>query len=60
MAPYGAVVFSIAARPAFDDGTVQDWADYLAAQNNVSVEGVREARVNGEGKLVRGGKPEDD
>ena len=46
MAPYGAVVFSIAARPAFDDGTVQDWAEFLAAQNNLRVERIREARVN--------------
>jgi len=46
MAPYGAVVFTIAARPAFDDGTVQDWADYLAAQNNLTIDAVREARVN--------------
>lgn len=46
MAPYGAVVFTIAARPAFDDGTVQDWADFLAQQNNLTVESIREARVN--------------
>ena len=46
MAPYGAVVFTVAARPAFDDGTVQDWAEYLAAQNNLVIERIREARVN--------------
>jgi hypothetical protein len=46
MAPYGAVVFTIAARPAFEDGTVEDWAIYLAAQNNLEVERIREARVN--------------
>lgn len=46
MAPYGAVVFTIAARPAFGDGTVQDWAEFLAAQNNLRLETVREARVN--------------
>ena len=46
MAPYGAVVFSIAARPAFDDGTVQDWAEYLAEQNKLAVERIRGARVN--------------
>ena len=46
MAPYGAVVFTIAARPAFDDGTVQDWAEYLAQQNNLEIERIREARVN--------------
>ena len=46
MAPYGAVVFTIAARPAFDDGSVQDWAEFLAAQNNLVIESVREARMN--------------
>lgn len=46
MAPYGAVVFTIAARPAFDDGSVQDWAEYLAAQQNLQVEQVREARID--------------
>jgi hypothetical protein len=46
MAPYGAVVFTVAARPRFDDGTVQDWAEYLAAQNNLVVERIRQARVN--------------
>ena len=37
MAPYGAVVFTIAARPAFDDGSVQDWAEFLAGQNNLQI-----------------------
>jgi hypothetical protein len=46
MAPYGAVVFTVAARPAFGDGTVQDWAEFLAAQNNLRLETVREARLN--------------
>ncbi|WP_414662263.1 DcrB/PsbP domain-containing protein [Horticoccus sp. 23ND18S-11] len=30
MASYGAVVFSVAARPAFGDGSVEDWARFLA------------------------------
>jgi hypothetical protein len=46
MAPDGAVVFTIAARPAFDDGTVQDWAEFLAAQSNLRVERIQEARVS--------------
>ncbi len=46
MAPFGAVVFTIAARPAFDDGTVQDWAEYLGAQQNLSIEQVQAARLN--------------
>ncbi len=46
MAPFGAVVFTIAARPAFEDGSVQDWAEFLGAQQNFAIEQVREARVN--------------
>jgi hypothetical protein len=46
MAPYGAVVFSIGARPAYADGSVQDWAEYLAAQSNMQLERMQEARVN--------------
>jgi hypothetical protein len=46
MAPYGAVVFSIAARPSFDDGSVQDWAEYLVTQQNLRLEQVREARID--------------
>jgi hypothetical protein len=29
MASYGAVLCTVAARPAFDDGSVMDWAQYL-------------------------------
>jgi len=46
MAQYGVVIFTVAARPAFDDGSVQDWAEYLAAQQQMQVERVLEARVN--------------
>ena len=45
MAPYGAVLFTVAARPKFDDGTVQDWAEYLCAQNNLAVSEMHEART---------------
>jgi hypothetical protein len=45
MAPYGAVLFTIAARPSFDDGTVQDWAEYLASNDNIEIEQVQQARI---------------
>jgi hypothetical protein len=32
MAGYGAVLCTVAARPAFDDGSVMDWAMYLVGQ----------------------------
>lgn len=44
-APYAAVFFTIAARPKYDDGSVQDWAQFLSAENNMNVERVQEARI---------------
>jgi len=32
IAPYGPMVFSIAARPAFDDGAVAQWLEYICEQ----------------------------
>lgn len=37
MAGYGAVLFSVVARPAYEDGTVQDWAEFLAQKENIKV-----------------------
>lgn len=33
VARYGAVLFTVAARPAFDDGTLSQWLDYIAKAN---------------------------
>lgn len=38
MAPYGAVVFSVAARPAYGDGTVSQWLSFLSREMGFSVE----------------------
>lgn len=32
-APHAAIVFAFAARPAYDDGTLNDWATYLLNHN---------------------------
>jgi hypothetical protein len=37
MANYGAVLFSVAARPAYTDGSIQDWAEFLSKESNVEV-----------------------
>jgi hypothetical protein len=37
MAGYGAVLFSVVARPSYDSGTVQDWAEFLAQKENQQV-----------------------
>lgn len=35
MAPYAAVVFAVAARPAYGDGTVAQWLDYMSRQRGL-------------------------
>lgn len=37
MAGYGAVIFSAVARPAYPDGTVQDWAEFLARESKLEI-----------------------
>ncbi|HTL25910.1 MAG TPA: hypothetical protein VL280_04800 [Burkholderiales bacterium] len=44
-APHAAIVLAIAARPAYDDGTVSDWGRYLLDNDSASV------RAMGEGRL---------
>lgn len=44
-APHSALVFAVAARPAYDNGAVSDWAHYLVAQAGLSL------RAQGEGRL---------
>jgi hypothetical protein len=34
-APHAAIVFGFAARPAYDDGTLSDWASYLLNHNQL-------------------------
>jgi hypothetical protein len=48
MAPYGAVVLTAAARPAFGDGTVEDWVEYLAEHSGLSISRIFEARTQGQ------------
>ena len=35
MAPFAAVVFAVAARPAFDDGTVAQWLEWVSRQRGL-------------------------
>ncbi len=44
-APHAAIVWAVAARPAYGDGTQSDWARYLLAQHGL------QARSFGEGRL---------
>jgi hypothetical protein len=37
MANYGAIVFSVAARPAYEDGTVRQWLDFLCREQGFSM-----------------------
>lgn len=47
MAPYGAVLFSAAARPAYADGSIQDWAEYLSRESGVEVVSLRAGVLGG-------------
>lgn len=47
MAGYGAVIFMVGARPAYGDGTLRDWVQYLAGQNKLSVQSMQETTLNG-------------
>jgi hypothetical protein len=44
-APHAAIVWAAAARPAYGDGTLNDWARYLVAQHGLTL------RAFGEGQL---------
>lgn len=58
MAPFGAVLFTVAVRPAYDDGSVRDWAQYLCRENNVQITAGQDTTLCGfEGCLVEGQQP---
>jgi hypothetical protein len=46
-APYAALIFSFAARPAFDDGTLHDWAHYLLDANRLQPRAIGACTVAG-------------
>lgn len=52
MASYGAVVFSVAARPAYDSGSVEDWMMYLAEQQLGEVKSMRRGVIGGMQAMV--------
>jgi hypothetical protein len=37
MASYGAVLFSVVARPAYEDGSIEDWAEFLARKEKIEI-----------------------
>lgn len=47
MANYGAVLFSAVARPAYADGAVQDWAEFLARENQLEIVSLRPGVIGG-------------
>lgn len=47
MAGYGAVVFAVAARPAYEEGSVLDWAKWLLEQQGVALEGFMPIEISG-------------
>jgi len=47
MANFGAVLFSAVARPAYADGTVQDWAEFLARESQLEIVSLRPGVLGG-------------
>ena len=47
MATYGAVVFSVVARPAYEDGTLEDWAEFLAKQEKIEIVSMKPGTLAG-------------
>jgi len=52
VATYGAVVISFAARPAYADGTMQDWAEYLMKNEKIKVVSLKASTLAGLPALV--------
>lgn len=46
-APHAAIVFAFAARPAYEDGTLEDWAGYNLNSNGLQAAGLGQALVAG-------------
>lgn len=51
-APHAAIVWAAAARPAYGDGTLSDWARYLVAQHGLSLRALGEGRLGSLAALV--------
>ena len=51
-APYAAIVFAFAARPAYEDGTLHDWATFLLNHNQLQPRAVGNAIVAGVAAVV--------
>lgn len=47
LTPYGPMVFTIAARPAYDDGVVSQWLEYLMREEGYQPDEIRETQING-------------
>lgn len=47
MANFGAVLFSAVARPAYADGSVQDWAEFLARESKLEIVSLRPGVLGG-------------
>jgi len=51
-APHSAMVFAFAARPAYDDGTLHDWARYLLEHNQLEPRAIGSHEVGGVSAIV--------
>lgn len=45
MAPYAAILFTVAARPAYASGTLAQWLQYVAGAHEVAIDGFEAQRL---------------
>lgn len=45
MAPYAAILFTVAARPAYASGTLAQWLQYVASAHGVAIDGFEAQRL---------------
>lgn len=51
-APHAALIFTVAARPAYGDGTVHEWASYLLSINSLTPRALGDHRVGATPAIV--------
>jgi hypothetical protein len=60
MAPFGAVLFTVGVRPAFEDGSVRQWVRFLSRENNVEILAGEDTSMAGfDGCLIDGKQASD-
>lgn len=60
MASYGAVLMSVAARPAYEDGSLREWIGFLCVSDGLNLCGIERGSLNGRPTMVAEATQESD